>query len=173
MIQQTSFDLDTGLPRWGCFFMSLVYAAFHATEGGEPTYDDVLRVYNDCRGDTTPKWVNGVQCGVVPVVEMVNPTTREIYVNNPSSVLQHALSYTNNGWKGEQYPDKALKVPDDYPRDYRLTYTLLNFRRPSADGHWVLGDRSGCNVVYNPDESLDLDWWSRSPSWRGIRIRLA
>lgn len=169
-ISQTDFDKETGLPRWGCMFMSLVVGAWRAANDKDPTHDDVMRVYTDCRQSVTPKWVDGVQVGVVPVLEMTDHTTYEIYVNNPTAVLTTALSYTNNGWRGCQYPDLNTRVPTHRPRDYRLTYTLLNFRRPSSDGHWVLGDRSGMNVLYNPDESLDIDWWSRSPAWRGIKV---
>lgn len=168
-IQQTHFDTQTGIPRWGCMFMSLVYAGFHV-EGKEPSSFDVLKVYNDALNTPTPKWKDGVQVGVVPTLEMVDPSRYEIYVNNPTMVLELAIAQAGGVMKGAQYPDLDTRIPAQYPKDYRLTYTLLNFRRPSNDGHWVLGDRSGMNVIYNPDESLDIDWWSRSPSWRGIRI---
>lgn len=150
--------------------MDLVVAAFLGTEGREPTPEEVMRVYNACRLQQTPKWVGGVQTGYVPVLEMTNHETYEIFVNNPSMVIEEALSYMDNGWRGGLSPDRALLVPQHYPRDFRLTYTVLNFRRPSLDGHWVLACRSGRNIVYDPDESLELDYWSRSPSWRGIRI---
>ena len=150
--------------------MSLIVGAYRGSVGVDPTHDDVMRVYEDCRLAVTPKWVDGVQVGVVPVVEMTNHDTYEIYVNNPTGVVEKALSYVGVGWRGGQYPDLNTKVPTHYPRDYKLTFTLLNFRRPSLDGHWCLSDRSGMNLLYNPDESLDIDYWSRSPAWRGLRI---
>lgn len=170
MIQQTQFDIETGLPRWGCMFMSLVTGAWLATENRPPTKDEVIRVYNDCRLDMTTRWIDGEAAGSVPILEMTNPLTFEITVNDPSRVIEKALSYVDNGWRGGQVPDAELLIPANQPRNYRLTWTLLNYRRSSADGHWVLGDRSGMNIIYNPDENLDIDWWSRAPKWRGIRV---
>ena len=169
-LQQTDFDRETGLPRWGCMFVSLVVGAWRAANDTDPTHDDIMRVYLDCRQAVTPKWVRGVQVGVVPVLEMTNHDTHEIYVNNPTDVITKALSYTNNGWRGVQHPDLGTKVPYQYPRDYKLTYTLIHFKRLSASGHWTLGDRAGFNVIYDPCENLGVDGWSRSGSWRGIRI---
>jgi hypothetical protein len=169
MIQQTDFDVETGLPRWGCLFMCLVVASWRATRGTDPETDDVIHVYTDCRQQTTTKWVNGQDAGTVPVLEMLDSTTREIYVHNPTAVVENAISYADEGWRGGQLPDRTMP-PTDPPRGYKVDFTLLNYRRASADGHWVLGDRNGMNVVYNPDEALDIDWWSRAPLWRGLRF---
>ena len=152
--------------------MSLVVGGYLGAENREPTPDEVMKLYVACREAMTPKWVDGVQIGSVPLLQMVNTDTFEIQVNNPSIVLQIALAGNAiaPGWRGAQYPDADLIAPREMPRDYRLTYTLLNYRRASLDGHWVLGDRSGMNILYNPDENLDINWWSRSPKWRGLRI---
>ena len=169
-LQQTDFNVETGLPRYGCMFMSLAVAAFRAAVNRDPTLDEILTLYNDCLVAETPRWVNGDAAGTVPVLEIVDHLTHEIYINNPSAVVQKALSYIDPGWRGGQIPDMDLMAPQQMPRDFKLTYTLLNFRRASADGHWVLGDRSGRNIIYDPDENLSLDYWSRSPKWRGLRI---
>lgn len=170
MIQQTSFETSTGLPRWGCLFMSLVVGAFKAAADREPTHDEVMAIYHDCLAEMTTRWVDGQAAGEVPVLQMTNPSTFEIFVNNPTRVVEKALSYVDPGWRGGQIPDADMVAPVQMPRDYRLTFTLLNFRRTSMDGHWCLGDRSGMNVLYNPDENLDVNWWSRAPKWRGIKI---
>src|SRR3990172_7544077 len=105
MIQQTQFDVETGLPRWGCLWMDLVVAAYLAAMGREPRKDEVLRIYNDCRQQFTTRWVEGIEAGTAPVLEMLDTTTRAIVVNDPTGVLGIALSYTDNGWRGKQYPD--------------------------------------------------------------------
>ena len=170
-LQQTDFPAETGLKRWGCMFMSLVVAAWKAALDRDPTHDEVMAVYQDCMGEMTTRWEGGVAAGQVPVLHMTNPLTYEIWVNNPTRVVEKALSYAGGpGWRGGQVPDADMMAPAQMPRDYRLTFTLLNFRRASADGHWLLGDRSGMNVLYNPDENLDVNWWSRSPQWRGVRV---
>ena len=161
-LQQTTFDPVTGIPRWGCFWLSIVVAAWRTAQDRDPTVDETMSIYNDSRGATT--W-NGAS-----VLSMSSDDRRELTVNDPSAVLSLALSYTNNGWRGAQKPDLACRVPAQYPRDYRLTYTLVNFKRPSADGHWVLCDRMGMNVVYDPNEDLSIDGWSRTGAWRGLSI---
>ena len=170
MIQQTDFEKETGLPRFGCMFMSIVVAAWRTAENRDPRIDEVMRVHTDCIMELVPTWENGKPAGDRPILEMVDPVTHMIYINDPSAVLRKALSYCSNGWRGKQWPDLDTVAPQYQPRDYKLAYTLLNFRRPSADGHWVLGDRSGMNVLYNPDESLDINWWGRSGAWRGLQV---
>jgi len=146
--------------------LSFIWTALNGA--AEPEMFDaalVRRVLMDCEAEPAP-WTPGKT-----VIENRGQDHGwELKLWDPGLLIAKTLSYTNNGWRGRQYPDLNTSVPGDYPRRHKLQYTLLNFRRQSEDGHWVAADRSGMNVLYNPDENLDIDWWGRSGKWRGVQV---
>ena len=159
MVQQTEFVRETGLLRWGCFWMCLTVAPFLYFHKA-PDHETVMRLYTDAR--QTKFWKK-------PVLNCLTDEDYRLVTNFPDQVLKAAMGYVSMDHDVAQFQDAEFNLPDR-PSDYEgLTYSLLAFERP-AGVHWVLGDKRGCNILYNPDEGLDINPWKRAIFWRGIQI---
>ena len=160
MIQQLDFMKETGLPRWGCLWLSMVMAPF-AFFHRAPDYETVMQIYIDCRR----KKLGGKNA----LVNEGQERDWRLVMHWPDIVLRTALGYVETGYDAAQFRDTEFSYPA-LPKEYPgLTYTLLAFERP-AGYHWVLGDKLGRNILYNPDEQLDIDPWKRAPVFRGVQI---
>ena len=159
MISQLDFVKETGLPRYGCFWMCLAVAPFLYFHK-PPDYETVMRIYVDSR--QTKFWKK-------PVLDLIVAEDYRLVTNFPDKVLMSAMSYVSLDHDVAQFRDTEFTLPDR-PSEYEgLTYSLIAFERPTGV-HWVLGDKQGRNIIYNPDESLDINPWKRALFWRGIQI---
>lgn len=175
VLRQTDFEPETGLPRWGCKILSWIRASWHAATGREPERDFVLRILADAETRPAP-WSPGKT-----VVTCAGEAGKwELFLWDPTELVKLTLSYAGNGWEGAQHPDLRTWHPAYSPPDGArpmlpwevtgLAATIVQFARPSADGHWVECDPRGLHILYDPDPSLELDGWRRTGQWRGLRI---
>ena len=125
-----------------------------------------MRIYIDSRQ---------TKFGGKPALDCLVDDDYRLVTNFPDRVLGCAMSYVSLDHDAAQFRDTEFKLPArpvEYPG---LTYTLLAFDRgltPNGEMklHWTLGDKLGRNIIYNPDEQLDIDPWKRAAVWRGVQI---
>lgn len=178
-MKQTDFARETGLPRWGCMILAFIVVAWRTATGQDPSPELVLRVLEDALSRPA-KW----SAGRTVVTCAGEAGGWELVLWDPTALVQIALSYAGGGWTGAQYPDRRTVHPEyvskwsgiadvvpDVPRNHvGLSATLVNYRRPSSDGHWVACDAQGLSVIYDPDPSLGIDGWLRTGAWRGVMV---
>jgi hypothetical protein len=172
LLEQTAFEPETGMPRWGCWVDSYMAAAQLAA--GVVFDEQTARsIHNDAL--VRPNW-----SGEHRVLQVVRHPAEpgndfELILWDPTKLIEIALGYIGTEWRGRQYPDLETRWPASKPRDFDLTHTLVCFRRPGAwagseKEHAALCDGKGLNVLFNPDGKIELDPWNRNGRWRGIQI---
>jgi hypothetical protein len=169
IVQQTQWPRETGRPRDGCWSLSLIAAPFRAV-GRLPRWYEADRIYNELASTKALTWRDGEK-DRRPIIE-VGPSPRyKLYTNNSDAVLRIAGGYASPGMVGRLYQDRPFYYPD-VPRNHPVDMTLVSFNRPKASEegtvHWMLFDRYGLDLLFNPDVSLDVDPWDRAGRWFGI-----
>lgn len=164
LLQQDVFQRELGLPRWGCLFK--------VDLGGEEfffnralTEHETVLIYWKCRAEWD-SWNNA------PVLEMREPPfppgkEYELFLNNPTRVMQIGCSYFDNEYTAAQIPDLECTYPEMKPVDFGCQYIAKQLKRPLGF-HWVLAESTPpFTMIYNPLVSCTGIWTGR---WRGIRI---
>jgi len=178
MIQQTDWDRETGMPRWGCAPLAgWIVAPYHAAGRfpEQPTREEAHAIYWDARAR----------------VSRINPPHHVIEVGpasaqwrlttwSPTELLEITCGYVGDGWHAAQDPDVLFWYPGHPPKPGYLlaapwdidgiTYTIINTGRPGGGLHARLFGPRGDRLIYDPDESLHVDPWARSHEWRAIKI---
>lgn len=151
--QQTDFEERTGLPRWGCYFLSL--AVWPQIEHNCLfSFDEYLHVYHKCMGTLVRVWGHPTGADEAPILEMVDESTRELRCNRPDlalqawldcyrkNIYQAHLTRTSHGWE--------KRVPREE------TFRLWRVLTANGNGHWGYGTPDHAKLLYNPDLSLSV-----------------
>ena len=177
MIQQTHWDRETGMPRWGCTPLGgWIVAPYHAAGKfpAQPTREEAHAIYWDARNRMSrihPRH---------KIIE-VGPASSQWYLTtwSPTELLEITCGYVGDGWHAAQEPDALFWYPGAAPQGYRkaapwqvpgITYTIINTDRPGGGLHARLFDARGDRLIFDPDESLQVDPWARSREWRAIKV---
>ncbi len=152
LVKQTDFPDDTGLPRWGCFWRSIVaiaemYLSKRLSQG------DLMELYRRCREATN--WQGK------PVLSIENQETYELHCNSPRQVLQMALDF----FEGDMYIAEQTGGWDSHNGGPQGWYSWSDvqewvgmakyWKRPSG-GHYTLYMPMH-DVAWDPHGGLKLE----------------
>lgn len=170
MIQQTTKEPETGIPREGCLFYVYLTAPFWwaGMFPGRPTETDVDRIYADCLSTLARVWIRD-HFELRPTIQIRKRPdgVAGLNINNPGMILHIARSYADIfKTRLVHEPDKEMHYLDEGPWDYSLVATAVEWKRPSDTNHWVLMDKFGWNLIFNPDRGIPLE--TRTGRWRPI-----
>ena len=159
MVRQTQMPPATLLPRWGCFFMSLLAMAQHYTKH-TLSRERAEMVYWVCR--EIEGWDRK------PVLELLH---HKLWCNDPDAALRRALQHcwqdmsVAEGYTAQQTGDQDGWASWVLPKHHLCNYTLVR-KQTANGGHWVLGDAM-CNMLYDPHGELE---WTDTPTYRRFYI---
>lgn len=129
---QTDFPSDTGIPRWGCFLLSIVYGAMDAT-GLEVTYREVLDLFTAALRIRLP-WDTSKTI-------VSKDADNTLWCHDPDGWLRMVLEAIEPGrWRGWQTGENGrwFQGANWYngpgPADW--SFVLLNWERPTG-GHYT------------------------------------
>ena len=163
LLQQDVFEKELGLPRWGCFFMTFLGALqFYFNRAF--TQHEIIQIYWKAREVLSwdKKPVLEMRTGPIP-----QGKEYELFVNNPTMLLQIGCSFIAPTFLAAQIPDLHCYHPDMKPATFDCQYVAKEIRRPLGV-HWVLAEpHPAYSTLYNPLVSCTGIW---TGYWRGIKI---
>ena len=161
-VRQIEMPEVTLLPRWGCYFMSLLGMAQNYTDH-RLTAEQCEAIYWICR--ETEGWNRK------PVMEKRHETKDGekryvLWCNDHNAVLRHAIQYCWRDYSaGDGYTARYTGDQDSWaswvlPKNHKVNYTLVH-KQTANGGHWVLGDAMR-NMLWDPHGGLE---WVDTPTY--------
>ncbi len=158
-VRQTEMPEETLLPRWGCFFMSLLGMAQHYTQY-HLNAEHCEMVYWVCRE------VEGWDRKMI-----LEKRHGKLWCNDPDAALHRALQFCWRDYSAAStYMALQTGNQDGWatwvlPQHHKCNYTLVR-KQTANGGHWILGDAMR-NMLWDPHGGLK---WTDTSTYRQFYI---